>query len=420
MSISMIGIDHNAALLDIRALYSFTKKEAGEAMLQLKKMQGIQGCLILSTCNRTEIWISKDDTEISLYELLCQVKNIRKPEYRRLFVERRDRDAVEHLFCLTGGLKSQILGEDQILKQVKDALSLARENFVTDNVIEVLFRMAVTVGKRIKTEVSVPHGNVSVIHEVIKRLERDDYRIRGKKCLVIGNGEMGKIAAQTLQEQGADVTVTVRQYHSGVIHIPTGCRRIDYGERWNLLPDCDLVVSATASPNYTLTKSAFRNLQLQKPLLLIDLAVPRDIEPDLCDAFSGTSYAWDKNVPFITLLDMDSFRIEGQDELVLECIENAKYIIEEQMQAFYDWMDCRDVVPRIQWIQEEAVRDLNARLEKVFRKMPLDEHDRDVLSDAVNTAAGKVINKLLFGLRDSLNTHTFQECVTGLEKLYEE
>ena len=79
MSISMIGIDHNAALLDIRALYSFTKKEAGEAMLQLKKMQGIQGCLILSTCNRTEIWISKDDTEISLYELLCQVKNIRKP-----------------------------------------------------------------------------------------------------------------------------------------------------------------------------------------------------------------------------------------------------------------------------------------------------------------------------------------------------
>ena len=99
-----------------------------------------------------------------------------------------------------------------------------------------------------------------MIHQAMERLKNQGFSFEGKTCMVIGNGEMGKVTALALKEAGADVTVTVRQYRSGVVNIPQGCKRINYGERMELLPDCDLVVSATASPNYTLTKETLRKL----------------------------------------------------------------------------------------------------------------------------------------------------------------
>ena len=297
--ISMIGIDHSRAPVDIRALFSFTKKNAGEAMERVKEQEGVLGCVILSTCNRMELWISTtQDCERDLYQQLCELKEIEDGDFQSYFTKRQEEEAVEHLFYLTSGLKSQILGEDQILTQVKDALTLAREHYTTDNVLEVLFRMAVTAGKKIKTNVAFSRGNPSVIHQAIQFLEKEDYTVRGKTCMVIGNGEMGKMAAQTLREAGADVTVTVRQYRSGVVNIPVGCKRINYGERMEYLPQCDLVVSATASPNFTLREELFAEIVLEKPLILIDLAVPRDIEPKLGEREE------------ITLYDMDSFRLK--------------------------------------------------------------------------------------------------------------
>ena len=265
MSISMIGIDHSMAPVDIRALFAFTRKNAGEAMEKLKEQPGIDGCIILSTCNRLEVWTSVDDgAELSLYKELCKLKNINDDQYEIYFTKREGHAAVEHLFYLASGLKSQILGEDQILTQVKDALGIAREHFTTDGALEVLFRMAVTAGKKIKTEVPFSHGNPSVIHQAIEMLDRQGYCVQDKVCMVIGNGEMGKVAAQALREAGADVTVTVRQYRSGMVNIPFGCKRINYGERMDYLPKCDLVVSATASPNFTLREELFENLELEK------------------------------------------------------------------------------------------------------------------------------------------------------------
>lgn len=410
MRISMIGIDHNRAMVDIRSLFAFTRKNAGEAMEQLKKMPGIHGCVILSTCNRLEVWASlEEDTQVSLYDYLCRLKDIHDEEktWEPYFVKRQDREAVEHLFYLTSGLKSQIFGEDQILTQVGDALNLAREHFTADGAMEVLFRMAVTAGKKIKTEVPVSHGNPSVIHQAIQFLESQGYHVQGKTCMVIGNGEMGKMAAQTLQEAGADVTVTVRQYRSGVVNIPRGCRRINYGDRMEYLPECDLVVSATASPNFTLREELFENLELVKPLLLIDLAVPRDIEPEL------------GRMEGVTLYDMDSFRlpeISGQQKKSLEA---AAEIVQAQMEEFYQWLDGKDIIPRIQNVKEEAVHDLDLRIAKILNNTPMEEKDRQKLSQAVDTAVGKVVNKLIFGLRDSLDRDAFLACVEGLEKIYE-
>ena len=409
MSISMIGIDHNMAPVDIRAKFAFTKKNAGEAMEKIKNENGIYGCVILSTCNRLEVWASVDDEEdVCLYDCLCRIKGITEDSYRQYFVERKDQEAVEHLFYLTSGLKSQIIGEDQILTQVKDALNLARENFAADGVLEVLFRMAATAGKRIKTEVPFSHGNPSVIHQAIRFLEVGGYHVRNKVCMVIGNGEMGKMAAQTLREAGADVTVTIRQYRSGVVNIPVGCSRINYGERMDYLPECDLVVSATASPNYTLTEELFEDVRVERPMILIDLAVPRDIDPEI------------RKKENITLYDMDSFRTSETPKELADNLEAAGKIVKEQMEEFFQWLDGRDIIPRIQEIKADAVEDLNLRIEKIFRKTPMEDSDREKLKKAVDTAAGKVVNKLIFGLRDSLNQDVFLECVEGLEKLYEE
>ncbi len=408
MSISMIGIDHNKASLDVRALFSFTKKAAGEAMPAIKELKGVYGCVILSTCNRMEVWVSaQEECGIDLYERLCAIKQISGESYRDYFVARQGREAVEHLFYLTSGLKSQILGEDQILTQVKEALTLARDAFSTDSVLEVLFRMAVTAGKRIKTEVAFHRANPSVIHQAIRTLSRKGFEVQGKKCMVIGNGEMGKMAAQTLREAGGDVTVTIRQYRSGMVNIPQGCQRIDYGRRMELLPQCDLVVSATASPNLTLREELFRQVDLTRPLLLIDLAVPRDIDPSLGQ--------WEG----ITLYDMDSFRDSGDTPEMEEGLRQSKTIVQEQMDEFYQWLEGRDIIPRIQEIQSEAVHDLELRLHKVLQKTPMEEEEREKLQKAIEKAAGKVVSKMMFGLRDNLEKEAFLECMAGLEKVYE-
>lgn len=409
MGISMIGIDYNRASVDVRAGFSFTKKNAAAAMERLKREQGVLGCIILSTCNRMEIWAStQEEWQGSLYEFLCREKEKAPADFRECFVQRTGREAVEHLFYLASGLKSQILAEDQILTQVKDALALAREAYCTDNVLEVLFRMAVTAAKRVKTEVSFPRGNISVIHQALDCLKNQGFSPRGKTCMVIGNGEMGKVAALALKEAGADVTVTVRQYRSGMVSIPKGCDRINYGDRMEFLPKCDLAVSATASPNYTLTRQLLEEAGIPGHMVLIDLAVPRDIEPS-----AGA-------LPNITLYDIDSFKVSALSPKMQESMNKAGVILAEQQAEFYNWYDGHDLIPRIQDIKKEAVEDLNLRIMKILRKTPMEDADRENLLNAIDTAAAKVVNKMIFGLRDSLEQEAFKNCVEGLEQLYRE
>lgn len=405
----MIGIDYNRASVDIRAGFSFTKKNAAAAMERLRKEQGVLGCIILSTCNRMEIWVStQEEWQGSLYEFLCREKEKNPSDFREYFVQRTGKEAVEHLFYLASGLKSQILAEDQIITQVKDALALAREAYCTDNVLEVLFRMAVTAAKRVKTEVIFFRGNISVIHQALACLENQGFHLKGKTCMVIGNGEMGKVAALALKEAGADVTVTVRQYRSGMVSIPKGCGRIHYGDRMEFLPKCDLAVSATASPNFTLTRQLLEEAEIPGHMVLIDLAVPRDIEPS-----AGA-------LPNITLYDIDSFKINALSPQMQASMDKAGVILAEQQEEFYNWYDGHDLIPRIQDIKKEAVEDLNLRILKVLRKTPMEDADREKLLNAIDTAAAKVVNKMIFGLRDSLKQEEFKNCVEGLERLYGE
>lgn len=408
MSIRMVGIDHSRAPVDVRAWFSFTKKSAAAGMERLKEKEGINGVIILSTCNRMELWASVDETwSGSLVEELCLLKELDPTEFAEYFTVREEREAAEHLFYLACGLKSRILAEDQIITQIKDALSWSREHFCTDNVLEVLFRKAVTAAKKVKTQIVFSHANTTAMDSAVAMLHDRGFSLKGRKCMVIGNGEMGRLAALTLIKAGADVTVTVRQYRSGMVSIPLGCSRINYGDRMEYLPSCDLVVSATASPNYTLRREEFEGVCLDHPLILIDLAVPRDIDPQL------------KELEQIEMYNIDDFRLtglEGQEE----ALKGASCILEEELEEFFSWYSGRDLIPRILEIQKDAAQDLELRLGKIIRKLPLEADEQEKLRQNIRSAAQKVVNKMMFGLRDVMDQEAFLECVEGLEKLYEE
>ena len=416
MSIQMIGIDHTKASIDVRTVFSFTKKAISETLEKWKEKKEIAGCIILSTCNRMEVWISTAEGDVDLYEMLCQEKKIDPDAYREYVISRREGEAVHHLFELACGLQSRILGEDQIITQVKDALSMAREQFATDNVLEVLFRMAVTAAKKVKTEVVLSDANSTAIHKAVQELKDQGYLFEGKTCMVIGNGEMGKLSANVFKEQGASVTVTVRQYRSGVVQIPLGCERIDYGRRLELLPSCDYVVSATSSPNYTLTKEALESLGLDHDVIMIDLAVPRDIETAAGE------------LEHVTLYDIDYFKADHTSEQVKENIKKAESILDIQMHEFFDWYEGRDIIKQVQMIKKQATEDFHLRIQKqvkdfsrtVKEEAPQEAEQIDRLQEYVESAAGKVINKIIFGMKSRLSDQAFRECIEAMGEVFQE
>ena len=310
-----------------------------------------------------ELWIScTDEFKASIFDLLCSVKKADKKQYQHCYIERYNYDAIEHLFYMACGLKSKIIGEDQILAQVKDALELSRENYCTDHVLETLFRIAITSAKQVKTQIHLAVVNSSVIHHVVYELKLYGCLFQGKKCLVIGNGEMGKLAATKLKEEGSEVTVTVRQYRSGIVEIPIGCKRINYGERFEHIAEYDFVISATASPNMTIQYEHFNNLKFEKPIVFIDLAVPRDIDPKI------------KRIRNVELYDIDHFNVDViSDEMKVQLCKIDE-ILHAGMEEFISWYECRDIIPLIQALSENAASDVGLRIGKTIRKIEIGQN----------------------------------------------
>lgn len=401
MSIRMIGIDHSLAGVEIREKFSFTKTQAAALMEKWKAQGEAKGIVLLSTCNRMEIYVNSDKEDTDFCGMICKEKGLSETRYRSYLCGRDEEEAVRHLFEMTAGLRSLIIGEDQILTQVKDALSFARENYAADKALEVLFRQAVATAKAVKTKAPLQRADFSAAGEAVESLKRQGMAFAGKKCLVIGNGMMGRLTAQMLLAEGAQVTVTVRQYHKGIVDIPVGAGRIDYGKRYEIVADCDYVFSATSSPNLPITREKLALCGRERKLTLVDLAMPRDIEPAV------------KELPFVTLYDVDDFGVSEIPPEMKQKIDNAYALIEQGIKDFRNWYECRELVPILQKIAESAAKDLCGRMEKPLRQV--EEPEREEVLLALKNSGSKVAAKMLYALRDELEADRFRECLEILK-----
>ena len=264
-----------------------------------------------------------------------------------------------------------------------------------------------------KTKIVLPSSNHSAPLAAIAGLERDGASFREQKCLVIGNGVMGRLTAQLLLDRGADVTVTIRQYRSGIVDVPPAAGRIDYSKRYEKMPECRYIFSATASPNTTITLEKLPVEQLQQDTVFVDLAVPRDIQEEI-GTLSG-----------ITLYDIDDFGAELPEE-AKQSLADARKLLQEKTQEFQSWYDAKDVVPMLLKISEKASEDVMARVTGQFRKnLPalqknVEEADQAAAEEIVRKSVQKVVNKLMFSVRDSVDVSTFRDCVDAMSDLYNE
>ena len=318
MSLVVSSLSYERAPLEIREQFACSTERQTELLQWLKRQEGVNGAVLLFTCNRTELYLSGEAG--TPCRLLCQGLGIDAGSSSDLFITMTGDDAARHLMEVTCGLRSQIRGEDQILSQVRKAMDFAREQGTLDGELATLFRLSVTVGKQVRTQIPVSHAAPSVGLRTVEILNESLSGLSGKKILVIGNGQMGRLAAELLQKSGAAVTITLRHYRHRETVVPSGCSTVPYEDRMDLLGELDAIVSATTSPHYTVQKAQLEGLTHR--LILVDLAVPRDVEPS-CEALEG-----------VTCFCMDSLGAELADSALQT---KAEPLIDAQMDEFRRW-----------------------------------------------------------------------------------
>ncbi|MGN0710438.1 MAG: glutamyl-tRNA reductase [Anaerovoracaceae bacterium] len=398
MEIKMAGIDHQKASIEQRELFAFTKTQAKQAMEKWKREGMVSGCLLLSTCNRTELWISCiSGKEADPFSMLCNAKGCSEKEHKHLSVERQGDEAVMHLFQLICGLKSRIYGEDQIISQIRGALELSRSCGCADKVTEKLFQTAIAAGKDVKTNVKIKNASPSAARNVLLLLKEKMGSVQDLPCFIIGNGQMGKLVANALRESGAKVTMTLRKrMHVNDCQdsiIPEGCRMIDYDERIAELDKNRVVISATASPHFTVTRENLEGKSFDSAIW-IDMAVPRDIDPE-AGHYQG-----------IELYDMDRLSDAYTEAHTEKVQERSLEILEKYRKELEVWFDFRKHIDTVKEIAAITADDACKRMEK---------QEEEKLQE-VEAAVDKAVKKLLFGLRDTLPKEEWQDCLSALKE----
>jgi glutamyl-tRNA reductase len=338
---------------------------------------------------------------------LSELKNVLYDDCKNIFVNRAGREAVEHLFYLSGGLKSQIRGENQILSQVKEALEAAREAGSALPVLQRLFQSAIAAAKRVRTETAIARADVSVSSAALDFARENGVNIQGAPCLVIGSGVIGRLCAELFSRAGARVTITLRQHKRGKTVLPGNVNVIDYDERYPVLAGYQIVISATVSPHHTITyDEAVKRLNDGKERMFLDLAMPRDIDPRL------------KEINGVKLFDIDEINKQcpGRDSPAGNPagLDKIKQIIDEEMSSFIEWSAFRVNIETIMAVRNEAAGDIARRLKTTVKNCARDKMAEERLNGAITHAAGKVMDKLLFGLRDNLDAALWTDCFAAL------
>ncbi|MFH1957999.1 MAG: glutamyl-tRNA reductase [bacterium] len=363
MNFILLGISHKTAPVKVRERYSFSKKRLSETLIRLSRNKMIDEVVLLCTCNRTEIYANTlarrdlaggdftDAAKKSLYSELrraCRqagttnypTTSLRAGELQ-YFYFLQNKDVIKHLFRVGAGLDSQVIGESQILGQVKNAYFHAKELGTTGKYFYKLFQKAIEAGKIVHRTTKISEGNISIGTVALRMAENLLGTLNGKKILIIGTGKTGELAAKYLADRGISGSFVANRTHEKAIELAAkiGGRAVGFNNLKNEIKDTDIIISATASPHLILKKEMIREIMSlrRKPLCLMDLALPRDIDPEI------------KCINNVSLCNLDDFNLiieENYRKRVQEA-KKAEEIIKEEVKKFWKCLNEPRTTPRL-------------------------------------------------------------------------
>lgn len=348
MNLYNIGISHKTAPVEIRELLAFTKEEKTEFIKSAIRINGIRECVLITTCNRTEVYVTGNEgMDEPVMQLLSGKKQLCLSKMMKYFLRYSDEKAVKHLFKLASGLDSMLIGEDEILGQVKEDYQLALETGTTDFLLNTLFRDAITCAKKVKTDTRLSKTSVSIGTLTANEVFHFSGKNELKKVLIIGlSGKFGTIVMKNLyHDKNVIITGTTRNHNltKELILLYPNVEMIDYHSRYDKIKEADIIISATKSPHYTITYDDLKNyITEDKKRLFIDLAVPTDIDKEI------------KKISGARLIDIDYFKqiSEKNNDLKLQEIEAAKLIIIKQVDEFYKEIHFREFLPHMKEVKK--------------------------------------------------------------------
>lgn len=386
----VVGLNHRTAPVEIRERLTFNSSQLGDAMKALQNKKSILENVILSTCNRTEIYAVVDQLHTGRYyikEFLSQWFDIELKEFSPFLFIYEDDGAIEHLFNVACGINSMILGETQILGQVRTSFLQAQEENCTGTIFNQLFKQAVTLAKRAHSETGIGANAVSVSYAAVELAKKIFGSLDRKHVLILGAGKMGELAIQNLHANGASkVTVINRTYEKAqnlADRFSGEAKALE--ELQDALGEADILISSTGAKDFVITKEMMiqaESMRKGKPLFMVDIAVPRDLDPRIGELEN------------IFLYDIDD--LEGIVEANLQerkkAAEKIMIMIESEIVEFKQWLNMLGVVPIISALRAKALSIQAETMNSIERKLPnLSEHDIKVL----NKHTKSIINQML-------------------------
>ncbi|MFN4180125.1 MAG: glutamyl-tRNA reductase [Armatimonadota bacterium] len=380
MHILVIGTNHKIAPVAVREKVAFSEESLPEAF-QHFLANGIKEVVLLSTCNRTEIYTATQEklSEQELLDLWLSFFGISRNELEGRFYAYRDQDAARHLFRVACGLDSMMLGETQILGQVKEALEGAQKAGAVGTYLGELFRRAIKVGKRARTETSISKGAMSVGGAAVELAKHIFADLQTCTVLLIGAGKMGADTAKALVQAGARKLLVCNRTFSRAeeLALKLNGQAVPFENLAETLPQADIVIASTGAQQYILTKTMVANAVKQRryrPLFLIDISVPRNIDPKV------------GNLDNVFLFDIDDLEQVVQEYLEERRKEVPKVeaLIEHELKNFTTWLGERKAKPLIVSILQDANQKTQQALTELFEELPkLSEPEKQAIAAKV-------------------------------------
>lgn len=390
MHILVVGVNHRTAPIDIREKLAFDKAGIDEALTTLRHTKSIFEDVIVSTCNRTEIYVVCDQLHTGRYytkAFFYHWFGIEPSDLTPFLFIKEDDEAISHLFHVACGLDSMVLGETQILGQVRDSFLAAQKNQTTGTLFNELFKEAVTVAKRAQFETQINDHPVSASYTAVELAKQIFGRLDDKRVLIVGAGEMGELALKHFAGQGVSQVVIVNRTMEKAEKLAreVSGRAEPLSELGRLLGDTDILISSTSARSFILHAEDVEKAAVSRkgrPLFMVDIAVPRDIDPEI-DRLDG-----------VFLYDIDDLAsiVEANVQERQKAALAMEPLIAAQMAKFSEWLQTLGVVPVITALRKKALAVQAETMKSIEHKLPdLTERERKVLSKHTKS----IVNQLL-------------------------